>query len=193
VYYSYLSMEREIKDVLILKKFCTDFCSVVDRYAGYIVVSGFVVIASGRARGTVDIDMIIERISKEKFVQMHNDLIAHGFVCMQSDDTERLYNDYLSQNSALRYTFDDLPLPEMEMKFAKDELDTFQLVHRQKIPLTGIDVWFSSIEMNIAFKEEYLKSEKDIEDATYLRKIYPVNERVVAEYKKMIKTVKYAR
>ena len=34
------------------------------------------------------------------------------------------------------------------------------------------NIWFSSIESNIAFKEEYLKSDKDLEDAEHLRIIY---------------------
>ncbi|MDF1557219.1 MAG: hypothetical protein P1P80_03430 [ANME-2 cluster archaeon] len=40
------------------------------------------------------------------------------------------------------------------------------------MPLTGLDFYFSSIEMNIAFKEGLLKSEKDLEDARHLRIIY---------------------
>jgi len=33
-------------------------------------------------------------------------------------------------------------------------------------------VWFSNININIAFKEEYLKSPKDMEDAKHLRIVY---------------------
>ncbi|HEX7575560.1 MAG TPA: hypothetical protein VF360_04215, partial [Candidatus Methanoperedens sp.] len=63
-------------------------------------------------------------------------------------------------------------IPDMEMKLAKDELDDYQLKTRKKLPLTGLDLYFSSIEMNIAFKEELLRSEKDMEDAKHLRIIY---------------------
>ena len=68
----------------------------------------------------------------------------------------------------------------MEIKFAKDMLDNIQLQTKEKIPLTGLDVWFSSIAMNIAFKEEYLKSDKDMEDARHLRMVYSdkINEKV---------------
>jgi hypothetical protein len=106
---------------------------------------------------------------------------------MQSDDASVIYEDYLNKKTGVRYTFDDKPLPEMEVKFAKDQLDDFQLAHRMKIPLTGLDVWFGSIEMNIAFKEAYLKSEKDMEDAKHLRKAFEVDERTIIEYKKMIR------
>ncbi len=60
----------------------------------------------------------------------------------------------------------------MELKLARDELDEYQIRTRKKLPLTGLDIYFSSIEMNIAFKEELLRSEKDIDDADHLRIIY---------------------
>lgn len=181
-------MERSIKERSILDKCCEEFCAVVEKYVRYIIVSGFLVIASGRARGTEDIDMIIEKISKEKYAQLHNELIKK-FVCVQSENPDEIYDEYLTQNLSVRYTYKDKPLPEMEVKFAKDALDEQQLKTRVKIPLTGLDVWFSSIAMNIAFKEEYLKSQKDIEDATYLRKVYAeqINEKEIQAIKQMIR------
>ena len=73
----------------------------------------------------------------------------------------------------------------MEVKFAKDELDEMQIKERVKLEFTGLDVWFSSIETNIAFKEEYLKSDKDIEDARHLRIVYEgkINEKKIEEIK----------
>ena len=62
--------------------------------------------------------------------------------------------------------------PEMKIKFPKDSLDEEQLKERVKLPLTGLNLYFSSIESNIAFKEELLKSDKDMEDARHLRIIY---------------------
>ncbi len=55
---------------------------------------------------------------------------------------------------------------------AKDELDDYQIRTRKELPLTGLELYFSSIEMNIAFKEELLRSEKDMDDAKHLRIIY---------------------
>ena len=78
----------------------------------------------------------------------------------------------------------------MEIKLAKDELDNYQLATRTKLKLTGLDVWFSTIEMNIAFKEEYLKSPKDLEDARHLRIVYEVNEDEINKIKKLIKKLR---
>ena len=167
-------MERAIKERSILDKFCIEFCNVLEKHTQYIIVSGFVAIASGRARGTEDIDCIISRLSAESFGKIHQALAHAGFAAIQSDDASELYR-YLADNTSIRYTWKDRPLPEMNIKFAKDALDDYQLKTRQKLPLTGLHVWFSSVNMNIAFKEELLKSDKDIEDAKLLRMVYAEN------------------
>ena len=80
----------------------------------------------------------------------------------------------------------------MEIKFAKDELDEMQIKTRKKMPFTGLDIWFSSIEMNIAFKEELLKSPKDVEDARHLRRIYEdeINPELIEEIKEKIRILR---
>lgn len=181
-------MQREIKDRNILDRFCEEFCAIVEKHCKYIVVSGFLAIASGRTRGTEDIDMIIERINFDKFKLLFNGLIKNGFVCMQSSDVEEVYS-YLKDNISVRFTWEDKELPEMEVKFAKDILDEYQLKNRVKLELTGLDIWFSNVNVNIAFKEKLLKSPKDLEDARHLRIVYAeqVNEEEIQEVKHLIK------
>ena len=185
-------MERSVKDKNVLDEFCRKFCKIVEKHCPYIVVSGFIAISSGRTRGTEDIDMIIPRISKEKFKELHKDLFKDGFFCIQSESAETIYDDYLNQNTSVRYVLKNQLLPELELKLSKDELDIYQLNTRVKLPLTGLDVWFSSINMNIAFKEELLKSEKDIEDAKHLRTVYAemVNEDEIRNIKRMIRKLR---
>ncbi len=165
-------MSREIKERTILERFAEDFVNVVEKHAKYVIVSGFVAIAHGRSRGTEDVDIIIERIKKDGFIKMHNDLSAAGFECIQSEDPGVIYDDYLKDNTSVRYVRKGHFIPEIELKLAKDELDDYQLRIRKKLPFTGLELYFSSIEMNIAFKEELLKSEKDMDDAKHLRIIY---------------------
>ena len=159
-------MEREIKERTILDKFAEDFVNIVEKHTKYIIVSGFVAIAHGRSRGTEDIDLIIERIGKDAFKEMHNNLLHGGFECIQSEDPDVIYDDYLKDKTSVRYIRKGHFLPEMELKLARDELDEYQIRTRKKLPLTGLDIYFSSIEMNIAF------TEKDIDDANHLRIIY---------------------
>ncbi|MBI3623360.1 hypothetical protein HY212_04765 [Candidatus Pacearchaeota archaeon] len=171
-----------------------DFCRIVEKHVKYIVCSGFVAIAHGRTRGTEDIDMIIEKTSKKIFIELHNDLRKNGFACIQSDNPDEIYGNYLDKGDSVRYVYDEEGFfpPEMEIKFAKDELDESQIDERIKLPLTGLDIYFSSIEGNIAFKEELLRSDKDIEDAKHLRIIYEgkINESKIDMIKHKIKKLR---
>ena len=55
--------------------------------------------------------------------------------------------------------------------------------------MTGLDVWFSTVDANIAFKEELLKSDKDMEDAKHLRIVYAneIDENEINRIKEMVK------
>jgi len=187
-------MERRVDDKTILDKFALDFCEIIEKYAKYIVCSGFVSISHGVRRGTEDIDMIVEKISKEKFIEFHKELIEKGFVCLQSDNPETIYMDYLIKGDSIRYVKNEEELfpPEMKIKFPKDSLDEEQLEERTKLPLTGLDIYFSSIEGNIAFKEELLASDKDLEDARHLRIVYEdkIDEEKINKIKEKIRRLR---
>jgi len=185
-------MDRAVKDNTLLERFVLNFIKVVEKHAKYIVVSGFVAIAHGRARGTEDIDLILERIPKARFLKLHRALGLAGFQCVQGCSGADLYDRYLADNLSIRYVQKGTFVPEMEVKLAKDELDKYQLATRKKIPLTGLDIYYSSIEANIAFKEELLKSEKDLEDARHLREVYADNfsEEEINHIKKMIRKLR---
>ncbi|MBS3077256.1 hypothetical protein J4233_03200 [Candidatus Pacearchaeota archaeon] len=185
-------MERGVSDRSVLDAFAEDFCKVAEKHVKYIVVSGYVAISHGRFRTTEDIDMIIEKISFDKFEAFHNALDKAGFHCMQSTKAKDIY-EYLAAGDGIRYVRKETFLPpEMEIKFAKDELDEMQIKTRKKMPFTGLDIWFSSIEMNIAFKEELLKSPKDVEDARHLRRIYEdeINPELIEEIKEKIRILR---
>jgi len=179
---------RGVGERNILDQFAIDFCKVVEKHCKYILVSGFVAISSGRVRATEDIDLTIEKLNFESYTLLHQSLVKIGFVCMQSNQVKEIFS-YLSENIPVRYTRKNEPLPEMEMKFAKDKLDQVQIETRTKLQLTGLNLWFSNINMNIAFKEFLLKSDKDMKDAEHLRKIYPeqVNEHAILGYTRLIK------
>jgi hypothetical protein len=165
-------MERKIDDRNILDKFSEDFCAIVEEHVKYMIVSGFAAISSGRTRGTEDIDMIIDKISEKDFVALHEDLVKNGFECIQSSDSKEIFNSYLLRLDSIRYTWKDKFLPEMEIHFVRDVIDEYQLKKRTKMPLTGLNIFFAPLEGNIAYKEEWLKSDKDLADAKHLRVVY---------------------
>ena len=187
-----MSMIRGISDRNVLDEFAEEVCEIVEKHVKYIVVSGFVAISHGRTRATEDIDMIIERIDKKKFGELHDDLIENDFECLQSPKMEDIY-EYLEAGDSIRYVRKNTFLPpEMEIKFCKDKIDEMQLKTRRKFEFTGLDIWFSSIEMNVAFKEEYLGTDKDMEDAQHLRIIYrdSLDEKEIQKIKIMIKILR---
>lgn len=155
----------------ILDEFAIKFSKIIEKYTEYIIVSGFVAISSGRTRATEDIDMIIKPMDKITFKKLHHELTKNNFTCIQSKSSDSIY-DYLSKFTPVRYIDGDMPLPEMELKFARDELDEYQFKTKTKLKLTGLDLWFSNINVNIAFKEHLLTSQKDMQDAKHLRIVY---------------------
>ncbi|PKM92101.1 MAG: hypothetical protein CVU81_02295 [Euryarchaeota archaeon HGW-Euryarchaeota-1] len=186
---------REVSDRTILDEFVNEFVAVLEKQEiKYVIVSGFVAIAHGRARGTIDVDLILEKLSENAFSNLFKGLITAGFECMQSSDSVNVYRDYLINNNSVRFYKKGSFVPEMEVKFAKDVVDNYQLKTRKKLPLTDLEVWFANVEGNIAFKEEYLKSEKDLEDARHLRIIYgdEIDENEIRKIKEMIKEFKDA-
>jgi hypothetical protein len=175
-------------DKNILDEFALKFSKIIEKYTEYIIVSGFVAISSGRTRATEDIDMIIKPVDKKIFNEIHKELTKNNFICIQSKSSEEIYITYLSNFDSVRYINKNKPLPEMELKFAKDELDDYQLKTKTKLKLTGLDLWFSNVNVNIAFKEYLLKSQKDLEDAKHLRIVYKemVSEGEIKKVKKLI-------
>ena len=185
-----MASDRRVSDINLLNSFVKDFVGVLDSVKiSYSIVSGFVAISHGRSRGTEDIDLIIEKTAEKKFGELHSALVKAGFECLQGTSAQDLFNDYLTKNISIRYVRKGEFVPEMELKMAKDELDETQLKERVKLPLTNLPFWFSSIETNIAFKEELLKSPKDLEDARHLRVIYSdkLNEGKIKELKKLVR------
>jgi len=184
-------VDRRIYDKSLLEKFVEDFASIVEKHCKYIIVSGFVAITHGRTRGTEDVDMIIEKLEEFKFTQLHGDIIKNNFVCVQSDNPKEIY-EYLKDNISVRYVKKNTFVPEMELKFAKDSLDEYQIKTRKLLPMSGLSIYFSSIEANIAFKEELLRSEKDLEDAKHLREIYSdkINKDEIEKIKGEIKRLR---
>jgi hypothetical protein len=183
---------RAVSDRNLSDSFVADFVKILEKHCKYIIVSGYVAISHGRSRGTEDVDVIIEMISREKFRRLHNNLIKGGFESIQNAGAETLYKDYLSDNTSIRYVKKGTLVPDLELKLAKDELDEYQLDKRVKLPLTNTDFFFSTPETNIAFKEEFLKSDKDLEDARHLRIVYggQLDDAEIVKVKKMIRRLR---
>ncbi len=181
---------NQVHDSQFLKRFTEDFCAIVQKHCKYVIVSGYLAISSGRSRGTEDVDIIIPRLPFELFEKLHLDLLEKfSLYTLDNLDLKEAYT-YLEENMNIRYVYKGSIIPNMEVKFAKNKIDFDNIAQRIKIPLTNTDVFFAPIECAIAYKE-YLGSQKDIEDANHLSKVYAesISESKISYYRKLIAEV----
>ncbi len=175
------------KDPNELDKLVITFIDILKKYANYVVVSGYVAILFGRSRGTEDIDILIEEIPKEQFFKFLEDIIKHRFWCINTDEREEMY-DMLQTGDAIRFAIKHTFQPNFEVKFIKDKIQERAIKEKIKVILPKYEMYTSPLEMQIAYKEVMLKSEKDKEDALHLRKLFKekLNESRIEMYKNLI-------
>ena len=164
-------LNRELNE---LDYFVRDFLDVLKKHSNYLVVSGYVSICTGRFRGTEDVDVLVLLPSLEQFSKLFEDLYSHSFWCLQNDNFEECYNDYLTKQINLRFARKDQTGPNIEFipvtKIKK--IQFFELVHPQKIRIKDFEFKVPPLEFEILYKEIKLGSEKDFEDALHLRTMF---------------------
>ena len=169
--------------------FALDFIKILEKYMDYVIVSGYVAILLGRNRGTDDVDIIIPKISKDQLKLLYKDLLEKGYWCLNSSDLEDMW-DLLTSKHSIRFAIEPEVSPNIELKFLKDAYDQIALKNPLIIEINGNEKLRTSfLELQIAFKEEVLKSNKDIEDANHLRLVAEghLNENLINDYKKQLK------
>jgi hypothetical protein len=129
----------------------------------FVIVSGYVAILFGRSRISEDVDILIEHISFEKFLKFWSE-IEQSCECFNTSNANEAYNDYLENHHAIRITKKGSFIPNIELKFVKNDLDRYSLDHRMHVKLSHRSLYLSPFEMQIPYKL-FLGSEKDIEDA----------------------------
>lgn len=164
----YIAFEKELN---ALDRFVISFTEILNKQKiSYVIVSGYVAILFGRNRASEDVDILIEKIDFSTFDHLWKS-ITESFVCLQTDNPRQAYEEYLNQGHAIRFSFHDAFVPNMECKFPKTDIDHWTLNQKRKTLVNNETLYISSIEMQIAFKLS-LGSEKDIEDARYLFRIF---------------------
>jgi len=101
----------------------------------------------------------------------------HGFnyirlrLFVNPENENGLY-EMLEEKLGIRAAKKDTIIPNIEIKFIKDEIDSYTLKNHIKVILNKkFNFFISPIEIEIPYKL-YLGSEKDIEDALYLWEIF---------------------
>jgi len=160
--------EKELND---LDTFTIDFTKILNKLnIKYVIVSGYVAILFGRSRNSEDIDIIIENIDYPTFVNLWNELSIH-FECILTDNPKLAYDEYIKEKERLRFAKVNTIIPNMELKTPSEEIENWVLNNSLEVSLNKNKLLISPFELQIAYKL-YLGSEKDIEDAKYLYKLF---------------------
>lgn len=177
-----IKIDRELSD---LDNFALDFIKILEKNFDYVIVSGYVAILLGRARASEDIDIIIPKIDFPTFKSFCNDLKKNSFYCLNSEGVSTVYS-YLQDNLAVRFAKKDKMIPNIEMKWVKNDFDKIALENTINVILPKGKIKISHLELQIAFKKEVLKSPKDLEDARHLEKIAEnyLDNKLIDKYRK---------
>ena len=180
-----IRLDKEINE---LDKFVIRFIKILEKYTNYVIVSGYVSILFGRSRTTEDVDIFIEELSKEKFNSFYVDLKKHGYWCLNAENTDEVYS-YLEDGFSVRFALENKTIPNFEVKFAKDISKKSALMDPLTVETKLGSVKISSLERQIAYKKYYLNSEKDLEDAAHIEKLFKddIDTSKVEQYKRYIK------
>ncbi|MEK6889482.1 MAG: hypothetical protein AABW80_05240 [Nanoarchaeota archaeon] len=161
-----------------LDRFTINFTEVLKKYRGYVIVSGYPSILLGRSRSSEDIDFLVPKMEFEDFSKLFNELISKGYECANSMIIKEAYEsmDYFG----IRFFERGYPTPNIELKMIKRELDMYSFEHKVKVIFGDNELFISPLELQIAYKlflaadgtDEELSSDKDIEDARHLYRLF---------------------
>ena len=179
-----IQLDRELSK---LDRFAIGFSRIIQRHTKYVIVSGYVSILLGRARVSEDIDMIVPVMGKNEWGRIYNDLVKEGYYCLNAGDASSSYK-YLKDELAVRFAPQGSVIPNMEILFATGKIQRLALATSIFVTIGKSTIPISNLELQIAYKENILKSLKDIEDARHLRLILgkSLNMRKLKEYERIL-------
>lgn len=180
-----IKIDRELSD---LDRFTLDFIKILEKYVEYVLVSGYVSILLGRARVSEDVDIIIQKIDFSTFQALFDKLKANDFYCLNAEKDSKIF-EYLQDDLPVRFAKKDKIIPNIELKWAKHRFDRFALENTIYVKLPKAELKISNLELQIAFKEEVLKSPKDLEDAEHIKNIAKgyLNNKLIQKYREMLR------
>jgi len=180
-----IEINRELSE---LDKFTLDFVKILKKYTNYVLVSGYVSILLGRARVSEDVDVIIQRIDFSTFQALYKELKKNNYYCLNAEKESTIY-DYLSNNLAVRFAKKDKTIPNIELKWVKHKFDKLAIEDTIDVKLSKGDLKISNLELQIAFKEEILKSPKDLDDANHIKEVAKeyLDKKLIQKYKGMLR------
>lgn len=177
-----IQLDRELSELDI---FVLDFVKILEKYTVYALISGYVAILFGRTRTTEDVDLFIPPISKEQFSSFYQELQQNGFWSVLVDSEEELFS-MLKDKLAVRFARTGTAVPNVEMKFVKDDFDMLSLQKKVRVITERGTLFVSDIELQVAYKKFVLQSPKDLEDARHLQNLFSISDEKINKYQPLL-------
>jgi len=187
--YSENLIELSDKKLSELDIFVKRFIKILQNHFDYVIISGYVAILFGRNRISEDIDVFIKKKDYNRFKKLWEDLSVE-YECINTDNAEEAYYEYLKQNIAIRFSKINEFIPNFELKFPKSNVDVWTLSERKTVRVNNdFDLFISPLELEIPYKL-FLGSEKDIEDARFLYQFFKdqLDQKTMAIFNQKLKT-----
>jgi hypothetical protein len=171
----------------LLDKFVVDFTKILQEHSKYVIVSGYVSILFGRSRATEDIDIIVEKMSKNEFYNFYSDLEKNDYWCVNIENKDEMMK-MLEDGLAVRFAKKRNIIPNVEFKFVKNSLEKDAIKTSLNVIMPIGKIKISNIELQIAYKEKILKSDKDLEDAKHLETVFKdkINNKLLEKYRRCL-------
>ncbi len=170
-----------------LDKLVLDFLNIIKKHTKYVIISGYISILFGRSRAAEDVALFIEKLDKSRLEKLYSDLLKNSYYCLNYDDIQDIF-DHLNKKLAVRFAKNEIIIPNFELSFANDLRKIETINNPLKVLIPSGEILTSSIEQQIAYKKYFLKSEKDIEDARHLEKLFEgkLDNNLILYFKRII-------
>lgn len=149
-----------------------EFTAVLDSVGvEYVIVSGYVVILTGRSRATEDVFVILEPLTDDRVDELIDALTDHGYygMAMPFDEVPAM----LREGERVRIAEEGQLYPNFEVWFASNDVERVALEDALTAELDDHQLQISPIELQLAYKLQLAqrlgsKQGKDFEDALHL-------------------------
>ena len=177
-----------------LDKFVIDFVNILEKFVGYVIVSGYVSILLGRSWASEDVDFLIQDMTFSKFEMMFKELASQRFECLNTNQIKEAYE--MLDEHAIRFSR-ETPIPNIEFKKITSKIQEDAFNNKLSVKFNGKSLFISPLELQIAYKLslmskgsfEEISSDKDFEDAKHLYEVFneKLNKEKLLEYIKLFK------
>lgn len=131
---------------------------------------------------------LLERINSRQYCLLHKRYAFYLSLMHSILLVFLVLHLFLLDNLAVRFAKIDTMIPNIEMKWTKNKFDKIALEKTIDARIKNETLHISHLELQIAFKEEVLKSPKDLDDAEHIKNVAReyLDNKLIQKYKEML-------